>query len=214
MSQGQDQSKAVAVYTFGGVILGGALTIAAQYLITYQGIERPKIELETKRANIEAHKHVLALSPSTSSSCHATNIDNWSWKISCTTKNAGQYPVDVTLSDIQVTLSSDTTEKRYRAESGFTINYPNDKKTYRSQPGTEGQLWAYVNFDKTRYADGIKRTDLLGIANIESATISSVQEYVAKQFPELKRLVADTSTSGANIYISLPVPVAEKKAVD
>lgn len=187
-----------------GVVVGSLLTIAAQYYITYQRIELPKIELEAKKAAIEAHKQALALTPSVSTSCNAKLLDGWTWKVMCTTKNSGSYHADVQVNDVRLTLDTDTKEELYESGRGFSVEYPNNKKSFRSAPGTEGNLWFYINFDKNIYKSPVQRNDIVAKVSFEYMTIESAQKYMVAQFPELKEIVGETSRRRSGIFIGLP----------
>ena len=150
-----DRAWISAVIALLGVTIGTLLTIGAQYWISYKGIEQPKIELEAqktalemKKAAIEVHKQALLLTPNLEVNCWTKPVDRWSWKVSCTTKNNGQYHADVQLDNVKISLDSSSDEKVYESGNGFAIDY--GKKSYRATPGSSGDLWFYINFDRKK----------------------------------------------------------------
>lgn len=198
-------------------ILTASITVLAQYYITYQSIERPKIEIEEKRiaveereivveekkVSIEAHKQALSLSPITYSTCSARRYDDWTWKVSCVTKNPGQYPVDVHLSEVQLYVINDETEHPYDNGNGFSVTFPNGLDKYRSVPGVDGDLWFYIRFDKKQYPTKIMGGKAAIRISFSYQTIQAAEDYMVKQFPELGTIVQSISHRGFTYIIGL-----------
>lgn len=197
--------------TLVGVLIGSAVSVGTTYWITYQGVERPKFELESKKAeldlrktSIEIHKQALALTPNVGLSCSSNAIDPWKWKIICSAKNLGTYPADIAITDAKVTLSSDSKEVLYQSGDGFTIEDPNKKQSFRATPGVTGDLWFYIVFDRQRYKGGVNRSDLVARVMFSFQTIQTASNYVAGQFPELQGLIGDITKYGSTVWVQMP----------
>lgn len=188
------------------VLIGSAATIGAQHWITYQEIERPKMELEIKKVAIEAHKQASSLRPNIDVSCSAESIDEWTWKVDCSTKNSGAYHADVTLTGAELSLSTDTKECLYKSGNGFTVEFPNKKQTYRTAPGTTTNAWMYIKFDQAKYKEGMRREDLVARVVFKYNTISSAQAYFLKLFPDLADSIKDAANDGCIMHVDLPAP--------
>jgi hypothetical protein len=214
--EGQTQGWTPTVIgTLAGVVVGVASSVGTQYWITYEGIEKPKIELENRKVDleirkvaIEANRQALALTPTITVTCDALNIDPWTWRVTCSAKNTGVYHADIKLQDAQVYLSTDTKEILYESGNGFSVEFPHKKQSFRALPGAVGDLWFYIKFDHDKYKSGVQRTDLIARVNFRYTTIASAQTYVLKQFPELGEMVQDAAQSGYSILVNLPQPVA------
>lgn len=207
---GDRVSQHPALLALIGVLAGSLLTLAGLYFVTYELIERPKIELEQKKAEIEAVKQAQSLTPNVTHTCDPTPIDAWSWKLSCRTHNAGQFTTEISISEILVSVLSDPKEPQYTEGQGFTVTYPNNKKLYWLPPASDGLLRAYIQFDKTRYPNGIQRTDLEARVGFTHKTVKPVQDFILNKFPSLTELVESTASGGISMRAQLPkMPASE-----
>jgi hypothetical protein len=206
------------IASFLGVLIGTVTTIGTQYWITFKGIEQPKIELEMKKVElesrkaeidlkksaIEAHKQASALTPNVSVTCNAENIDAWTWKVACNSKNNGVYHSDITLNSAQISLANDISEKLYTSGQGFDIEYPNNKQSFRATPGASGDLWFYVKFKKSLYKSGLYSANMIARIDFKFTTIVSATTYFLAQFPELKDAISQIGNGGYTIMTALP----------
>lgn len=199
------------------VLASVIISVGVSFWITYERIEKPKLELESRRidfefrkTSIEIHKQVLSLTPNISSVCNAILIDQWTWKISCNAKNQGVYPVDVTIPNAAISLSSDLKQIMYESGSGFNVEFPNKKQSFRATPGGAGDLWFYIVFDRAKYKEGFINTDMIVRTTFSLQTIKSASKYVNDQFPEFKEIIDEVSTVRTNFWVDLPraLPVA------
>jgi hypothetical protein len=204
----KDPAATTALSTLAGVIIGAALTIGANYWITYKGIEEPKIELEktktaieSKKASIEAHKQALSLTPTVSTSCNSYPIDAWTLRVSCNSKNTGTYHAFVKISDVVLSVNTDTNETKYARGNGFTVAYPNNKDMFLLSPASDGDLWFYVKFDSQKYTSGVNAATLVSRVSVSYSTIDEAKNFVVAQFPELKDIVARVASRNTEIFV-------------
>lgn len=199
--------------TLAGVVIGAAASVGTTYWITYEGIEKPKLALESKKAElelrkaaIEVHKQALSLTPNIALNCIGTAINQWTWRVGCTAKNLGSYHADIAISDAKISLSSDIKEVLYESGRGFKVEYPNNKQGFRATPGVAGDLWFYISFDRAHYKSGVNRSDMVARVFFSFQTIQSASTYVVGQFPELKNIVGDIANYGYTAWVELPAP--------
>lgn len=212
----ETSTSAIALLgTLAGVLIGTAASVGTTYWITFQGIEKPKIDLETKkvelelrRAAVEAHKQALSLTPNVSLTCAAASMDPWTWKVSCNAKNNGSYHADIAISEARISLTSDINEVLYQSGSGFTIKFPNGKQSFRATPGANGDLWFYISFDRKQYMAGVNRADMVARVGFSFHTIASASAYVIGQFPDLKEVVNDIAKFSHVAWVDLPAAAA------
>jgi hypothetical protein len=193
-------------------VVVGAITVGFQYFVTYREIELPKIELESRRIALEekkvaidAQKLAVGLTPNIETSCSAARQNAWTWFISCTNKNSGAYHVDVDISEVKVSINSETAEPMYESGNGFDVEFPQKKTGFRAAPNSDGLLWFYVKFDKQKYRDGINRSDMSARVYFTFATIDSARSYVMKTFPEVSSVVSDSIIRRSRQHVSLPI---------
>lgn len=194
-----------------GAIFGAASTILTSYWITYKGIELPKIELEAKKTSIEVHKLALSLSPNISVSCKSNRIDKWKWSVACASKNAGIYHANIFIETVQIVLGNDLKETLYEPGNSFTVDYPNNKKSYTATPNSEGNLRFNIYFNEKSYPNGYNNLINARIT-FKYKTIDSATNYVLLQFPELSTFVNDISENGSIAHTYLPMSPMKEEA--
>jgi hypothetical protein len=194
-----------------GVIAGAFLTLLGSYFVTYQLIEKPKIDLEIRKTAIEALKQAQALTPSVDHSCEPVIIDNWTWKLTCTTRNTGKFTAEISISEVVVALISEPGEPEYKEGQGFSVAFPNKKRSFWAPPDSTGQLRAYITFDKQRYPEGVGRSDMEARVRFAHKTVDAAQDFMFAQFPTTENLIRSTANGGTSLLIRLPVQVAVAK---
>lgn len=186
-------------------LAGVVVATVAQYFINYHFIEQPKIELENKKAALEAQKQALSLAPLVDSNCSSTRIDPWAWRIDCHSTNKGQYPATISIQKTTIHLSSDQNETLYSEGQGFSTDFPNNKKMFMGPPGTPGgDLHFNLRFDKSAYPSGITRNDIIARVMFTYRAPDSAVQFVTAQFPEVQGILNDFSTNSALVFTTLP----------
>ncbi|OMO22109.1 hypothetical protein [Vibrio lentus] len=177
---------------FKSALIGGVVAsifgIAGQYFVGYELVEKPKLVLDQKKTYIEAHKIAQDMLPMVITSCEVSIKSNFSFYVTCTSDNQGEYPVFVEIEDSSIILANDDLHERFTASSfSLSQRFPDDKKTFKLYPGTNGYLDFYLELDSEIFS-GAKINDWGTV--ITSLKYSSDVEYTKsfiEVFPEFSR---------------------------
>lgn len=181
-----------------------ALGAYVTYAVTLEKVEQPKLELEAKKTLLEAHKQILALSPAVQSSCESERWNNWSWRVTCDSKSASQYPTWVKITNVIVVETQDAGRKSYEEGQAFDVFFPNDKKGFLSTPGSTGSLEFFVTFREKTYPKGLVFDGLVIRPRFEYATVESAKKFLQSTFPEQAALISEVSqTPPILLWVSL-----------
>ncbi|MCR9616540.1 hypothetical protein, partial [Vibrio antiquarius] len=126
---------------FKSALIGGVVAsifgVAGQYFIGYELVEKPKLALDQKKSYIEAHKIAQNMLPMVNTSCDVSIKSDYSFYVTCTSDNQGEYPVFVEIEDSSIILANDDSHEKFSASSfSFSQRFPDDKKTFKLYPGT------------------------------------------------------------------------------
>ena len=196
-----------------GGLTGALVALAGQYAITYQSIERPKLELEAKKVDIETYKLGLALLPVVESSCTSKRFEKSSWRVRCQLVNKGQYPIVATMLSAAVHSADDRVGLPIAADSSLTIQISNWKgiltntsRTFDIPPGVAGREFEYVaRYERKDFPDLVARPDIILKTTFEFQTIDAPVRFLRTKFPDADGMLSVLSKSTAPTVVSAVV---------
>ena len=196
-------SKEILIALVSG-ITAAVIGVIAQYAITVKLVESPKLALELRKAQLDAHRQILALSPIVTTTCEPSRWSEWVWKVQCATKSTSQYPVWIRLTDVALGQSFDPARKAFKAGQGFDLAYPQERKSFLATPNSSGFLEFFVVFRSKDYPNGINFNGLNVVPTFVYSVAESAKINLEQTFPELQQLIADVAVTPQNI-VSIPL---------
>ncbi|MGM9515959.1 hypothetical protein ACS5PK_17045 [Roseateles sp. DB2] len=195
--------KEIMVALLGG-LTASAIGAYVQYAITLRQVEMPKLALESRKAQLDAHRQILALSPNMNTQCSASRWNDWAWRIQCDTKSSGMYPAWVHLKSVMLMEAFDARRQSFKEGEGFDIYYPQGKKEFLATPGSDGYLEFFVTFRKQAYPKGIVVDGLAVQPTFVYSVVESAKNALALTFPEQSTLISEVATTPDRM-LSIPL---------
>lgn len=106
-------------------------------------------------------------------------------------KNTGAYSADVGIESISMALRSQYPKRTlYKEGQGFTVDYADDQKSFRSAPTSIADLEFYIVFDRKNAPQGVSNTDLMALIKFNYQTLQKVTGAVISEFPEFQDIAS------------------------
>ena len=193
------------------VVLGGLIAAisgaAMQYLISYKLIEEPRLKIESQRLALDATNQMQKLIPSIDADCSAQLIIKWQYKIVCNFENRSHNPVWVAIQEISLVSKNDAKARKYAENTGYQVEYPNNRRRYLSFPGDKGYIDAYLTFDRKVLPHGINTNKVDGFIKYETTTHPEALRLVSEEFTELRTYAAQIAKRNSGFVVALPSTV-------
>lgn len=184
----------------------GVLTGAFTPIFYYQFIEKPKLKLEIDKLKLETFKSFTSFIPQMNIECFSKKINQWKWELNCYTKNLGEYPVNVELSDIQLTYTRnlDIANNPNIQKKQF-YDYKCNKKNYTSSPKSNSYIGCDVYLSQKKYPNGIALNAAEAFLAFNFKTEESTQIILKNidNFQGLNDYVNKISNESTRVIVSL-----------
>jgi hypothetical protein len=178
-----------------GVLVGSIITVSAQYFISYQLVEKPRIDLEQRKVFLEAQRQLSSFMPNIYEECSTAKVSKYIHRFSCKYENHGQHLADVKIDDIEITSSSSI--RKFIPDKDFKVFYqPKNKNRFRSFPGRKAVLNFNIILDSNSVPDGYVTPSLLVVVSSRFQANNAELKLLIEKFPELKNVAQELRGDG------------------
>lgn len=179
------------------------MTIAAQYFINYKSIEKPRIELEQKKAALEANKYALSVMPNVEVDCNSNVVSDKVISVNCKAKNNGAYPINIRFTEIIPRNINHRLLAPIEPSKWFNSVFTDDNNESRAYPNGQTSVDFFIVISEKNKPDGISSNHVAFSVKYEITTIPEATKLISDQFPETKNLIESLKSTKSQVIFSI-----------
>ena len=186
-------------------LIGVIASVGVSYWVTYEKIEKPKIEMETQKNRLAGVQIIQELRPSASVKCDSLQLEHGiSWRIVCTVTNTGKYLSAFSIAEITAAAIDDKLQKIFK-ENDWSFKWlkSKEKGAVKLKPGESNDFSEVIEFDKSKFPNGVNGDRVKARISFDHSAWDELVTHMKLIFPEFQDLIDGSIRSGQIVEVLL-----------